>query len=740
MKRLFILVLLGCLTSNLTTYAGDVRFGLILSPGLTEYVGEETPVEFELKNPLGFDVTGLTLNVKIRYGTDLVYDQTDEIEKVEKQSDLTYRMSLPFSIERSGAYQLEASFTTDGSDIDETNNSTAYQFSAEYRVGLNDALATFGTSFSEIARQYKGTSMPEYDLIWHSSMPLPPGTTVRMADRTDIYTMTSHGYLFTFDLAPFQKMGHPAGFVAVSATDPNAKPTVEVGASWTVVNGTEASLAPGITWVPYHEPSLVTQEDDDPIVSTPIGSDPPTTTCAILIAGRKHPSRTFDDHRLVFRPDVDSVYKEITTEAGGMRVDPKNVVVLYDPSEQSIDSAAQALKDKGCSRLFVYYSGHGFKAADQDKYTCLFLRDGAYPGTPIYAAMDLVATVGAQDYVFVFDCCYAGDAIRQRTEALELEGKNVIILASSHADSVSKSDIQVVDKPGGGQDTVGRSEYTKALLESWGKPGISTPLQAHHDVVRGNPTLGESSGGGKMNDVMQPQSYGEETQPAENGKKISFDELDLEFADASGFDPGATLTVSTWGPAGSFASVDGSISSATSYRAWNIMLNGQSMPFTTSISFDYLPELDGVEGGSPGIIRREGTSPWTALPTEVDADNRVLIVRGISSFSDWAVANTTLEPVSVNEDRAAAGLDLRVWQSGLGDELMVVLSSNVGESVTFSIVGATTGATHTFGTDRTVVGSAHYALPTTELASGAYVLVATTPTRQTFSKPFMIVQ
>lgn len=738
MKSLFFGIALISLLGATSLTAGDVSFGNWRFPLATVYVGESEPVEFELKNPLGFDVTGLEINVRIKYGENVVYDQTQEVEKVDKESEAYYRLSTPFFVEFAGTYVLDASFTTDGSDINPTNNETSFSFSAGYRVSLDQAKLSFDAAIGDILRTYKGTDIPSDDQFHYNPMPYVPGTVIGMGGGESSTTLGAHSYLFLFDLAPFQKMAHPVGYVAVNATDTEAEPTIGVGNSWTHVN---QMAVPGINSQSYtlyynYEPPSSTSEDP-PIISTPIGSEPVSTTCAILIAGRRNPNGTFDDHTKVFKGDVDSVYKEITSEAGGMKVDPSNVERLYDPSEEDIFNAVERLKTKNCTKVVFYYSGHGFKASDEDKYTSLFLKQSAYPGLPMFSAMDIVGEIGAKDFVFIFDCCYAGDAIRQKPVAENLASKNVIILASSHKDSLSKTDLTAIVKDGVVTDTVGRSSYTKALLKHWGTTGVSTPLQAHNAVVKENPDLLNDKR--KMNEAMKPQSYGTETKPAANGN-ISFDDLDLNFQQAMGFDGNAMITVTTWGPIDDFGSSDQSITDVDSYRLWNISLSGQMGDFSTSLLFRYDAELDGVAGQTLGIIRRSGGGAWSAIPTEINAEDQTLLVRTISSFSDWAVATTTLDPVSVEEDAKLGSLILSLRSSVARSSITFDLSSSISGIFEGALVSVSTGQVLSRFTISSQAGTATHTISTANLVSGTYLITLEGATKQGVSVPFVVVR
>jgi len=175
------------------------------------------------------------------------------------------------------------------------------------------------------------------------------------------------------------------------------------------------------------------------------------------------------------RKDAEDIY-ELLTDGERGRVDPDNVFFVLDEQatraaiERKLADLSEAIKETPGSRVIFYFSGHGEQGSilqERGGYLCPYdvkldnLPETALSTEQLQNAFGKLLTLGVEELVILFDCCYAGSVVDFSLP--NLPSKSVAVLASCQADQKSY-----------GRDTTsGHSLFTECLLEALA--GINTP-------------------------------------------------------------------------------------------------------------------------------------------------------------------------------------------------------------------------------------------------------------------------
>lgn len=401
----------------------DLSASAIVSPTGTVPILTPIPVRFVVENLGNAAAPAYACNVQILdIGTaQIVYTGTAQgAAGLAPGAQTTLTASGAWTPNAAGAYRVQV-FVQVPNDIAPTNNQRAD--SCRAMLTLTQAIALLDTAVlnahprrdSLVAWITRPPSLPLDSII-------PPGSAIRPADSAFTLLYEYPIYLFFVDYHPDMLYSHPCEFVTVSTI--NGAVERHPAELWPVVNDQEPTFGPSCGANPNRVRGRPANciEKQNPYVAVPTAN---AADWAIAVAGKLN----LDIEKTTVDHDICRFKERMNGTPFGPGITGTNIAVHMGTNKCGLTKkefcdALNALKGKGCSKVFVKYVGHGTTQG-------LVFWDSAHKGSEIVSYHEIACKLkeaGITNACIEITACHSGGIIKE----LEKKGiKGVVITSSS---------------------------------------------------------------------------------------------------------------------------------------------------------------------------------------------------------------------------------------------------------------------------------------------------------------------
>lgn len=322
-----------------------------------------------------------------------------------------------------GNYQVRFQIAVQNDPVPTNNNGTG-------NVTVGPGLLTLAQATQILdAQVIAGHPRRDSLVAWHTRPPadpldslIRPGVSIQPVDSAFTLQYDEPVYLFFVDYHPELLYSHACEFVTVSAIDGGlVRRTAEI---WPVVDGDDAVFGPSCGPNPnrVRGGAATCVEKQNPYVPVNTAN---TNAWAVVVVGKLNNDleKTTVDH------DICRYKERINGNPAGPKVSAPNIAVSAGAdkcglTKQQFCDAIDALKGKGCTKVFFKYIGHGTESG-------LVLWDERHKSSVILSYKDIACKLkeaGITNVCIEITACHSGGIIPQ----LEKKGiKGVVITSSS---------------------------------------------------------------------------------------------------------------------------------------------------------------------------------------------------------------------------------------------------------------------------------------------------------------------
>lgn len=628
-----------------TSYSGNLgELSFRASIGIIDY-GDDRDIEIEGKN---LNATYAVSGIVAKYGVwdlsnNLVYEKEKSFDDVQPLKDFRFNLGplLWDKLEIGLSYKFGLTLYADF-DEDTSDNSISSEFtvgspfiSRDEAIGIT--LGYLNSSHSQAELNNFTAFIPQQVSLEGTRIGLNPSLSLS-------YNLDRAYWLSYVNFNKYDLFSHEASLIKIDAITGEYEsekfywwPTIGLN-YYPDADQEKEDLIFGTLpeYTPKMEIDWVYEIDNNP--------EPADSVCFIIVTGQGQNAR--DSSAFIRSGKV--VKQEFQSERRGPRLSVDRFLELNNPSSNELFIELEKLKDN-YNQIYFYYVGHG------DSTDGMVIRGGE-----TYSYYDLFnhiknQNIGVQNYIF--DCCFSGLALQELQEVNDWDDNSVTIVTSSGREQTSTLlELELTTRSGETLQT-GVGAFTNYLASCFGDSnadkngdGMTSIAEAAEWAAKDNP---EVLPGRMYNDYM-PQIFTHERMSTETSGDINFADSDLSFSINFGLDLGQVLKVSLERGDKLFEQPQNQdIYEISPGRLWKIGLDyHDESDFSVDMRIQYNDLWDRINTsqGIPGLtFRINRNSEWEAhYPSEYDEDNNLFIARGITHFSEWALARIA-DPTSVKD-------------------------------------------------------------------------------------------